>query len=412
MKDFFTLDDFDFNGKFVGIRIDLNSHLENGKVQENVRFKVYSKSVRELLEKNAKVIVLAHQGRKGKEDFICLERHSKIFEKYVGKEVKFVNDIVGEKAKKEIQNLENGDILLLDNVRFLEDETSKKSIEEYSNSSLVKFLSNFIDYYVLDAFSVAHRMHASIVGFALVKPMIAGRVFIEEIESTKKVMESLGLNTWIMGGAKIDDCIEVIDYVLNNKPESMEKVLTGGMLANLFLLAKGYEIGNKSKELLERKGYLALLPKAKELLEKFDKEIVLPIDVAIEFVGKRIETEVYKIPDNGFVLDIGEKTIEHYSEIIKESRNVIFKGPLGMYEKTGFEIGTKRIFEEILKSNVYSLIGGGDTSLALERLGFKREQFSHVSIGGGALIKFLSGKELPGIKALKLSFQKFKNLLV
>ena len=297
---------------------------------------------------------------------------------------------------------------MLDNVRFLEDEAVNKSMEDHANSSLVKFLSPLIDYYVLDAFSVAHRSHSSIVGFALVKPMIAGRVMEKEIEEIRKAMNPLGINAWIMGGAKVDDCISVLKHMFETKPESIEKVLTGGLLANLFLFAKGFEIGSGSLEVLEKKGYLELLDDARSLVENYEKEIVLPSDVAFEVEGKRKEENVENIPSNACILDIGSKTIDDYKSYIDEFRSIIVKGPLGKFEQKGFEIATKEILEKVADSDATTLIGGGDTSVAIEKLKIEKNKFSYVSVGGGALITFLSGKPMPGIEALKRSAQKFK----
>ncbi len=409
MKEFFSLDDFDLNNKTVAVRIDLNSDLnEKGEVELNQRFFAHSQTIKELVEKNAKIILIAHQSRKGEKDFISLEQHAKLFSQVLKQEVKFVNEIISEKAKEEILKLKPGGILLLDNVRFLDDETEKKSPEEHANSSLVKFLSPLIDYYVLDAFSVAHRSHSSIVGFALVKPMIAGRVLEKELNEIKKVMNPLGINAWIIGGAKVDDCISVLKYMFEKNPESIEKVLTGGLLANLLLFSKGFEIGSGSLKILEKKGYLQLLEDARFLVENYEKEIVLPQDLAFEVNEERKEENVENLPSNACILDIGSKTIDTYKEYIKDFRSIIVKGPLGKFEKKGFELGTKEILERVADSDATTLIGGGDTSVALEKLKIEKNKFSYVSVGGGALITFLSGKKMPGIEALKLSAQKFK----
>ncbi len=409
IMEFFTLDDFELKGKAVGVRVDLNSDLnEKGELEINERFYAHSKTIKELVENGCKVILIAHQSRKGEKDFISLDQHSKLLSKVLGFEIKFVKDVIGEEAKNEILKLKGGEVLLLDNVRFLDDEDVEKSFEEHANSSLVKFLSPLIDYYILDAFSVSHRSHSSIVGFSLVKPMIAGRVMEEEIEKVKKAIEPLGINAWIMGGAKIDDCISVLKHMFEKKPESIERVLTGGMLANLFLFAKGFEIGSGSLEILEKKGYLALLEDAKNLIENYGKEIVLPEDVAFEKDGKREEENVENIPSDITILDIGSKTIATYKSYIQEFRSIIVKGPLGKFEKEGFEIGTKEILEKIADSDAITLIGGGDTSVAIEKLGIDKRKFSHISVGGGALITYLSGKAMSGIEALEKSAEKFK----
>ena len=406
MKEFFVIDDFNLKNKTVAIRVDLNSDLINGKIEKNERFEAHAKGIRELIEIGAKTIIIAHQSRKGEPDFVSLDQHAKILSEEVGYEIKFVNDVIGERSKKEIENLNFGEALLLDNVRFLDDEDIEKSIEEHENSKLVKFLKNYIDYYILDAFSVSHRSHSSIIGFARVKPMIAGRAMEREIESTKEALKPLGINVWLIGGAKIDDVIPILEYMFSNKPESIEKVLCGGLLANLFLLAKGYEIGKRTKEILEKKGLLKLLDKAKELLKNYYKEIELPIDVAIEENGKRKEVEIEKIPKDAIILDIGSQTIEKYKEILRNARSVIIKGPMGMFENEGFEKGTKELLEFISKSDIYSLVGGGDTSVAIKKFGIRN--FNHVSVGGGALLTFLSGKKMPGIEALKISYNIFK----
>jgi phosphoglycerate kinase len=407
MKEFFTLDDFNLKDKTVAVRIDLNSDLsKEGKIEINERFYAHSETIRELLKKNARVVLIAHQSRKGEPDFLPLREHAKLLSKVLAKEVKFVDDVIGEKAKESIAKLKSGDVLLLDNVRFLEDEDVEKDAKEHANSSLVKFLSPLIDYYVLDAFSVAHRAHASIVGFTFVKPVIAGRVIEKEINAIQKAIAPLGINAWIMGGAKIDDCISVLKYMFERKPESLEKVLTGGMLANLFLLAKGYEIGSGSLLTLEKKGYMSLLKDAKDLLEKYEKEIVLPVDVAFDSNGRK-EENIENVPSDATILDIGSKTIAIYKEMIDEFRSIVVKGPLGKFEEKEFALGTKEILEKVADSSAVSLIGGGDTSVAIEKLGIEKKKFSYVSVGGGALISYLAGKRMPGLEALKESYKKF-----
>ncbi len=407
MKEFFTLDDFDLEDKTVAVRVDLNSDLsKEGKIEINERFYAHSETLKELLEKNAKVILIAHQSRKGEPDFLPLKEHAKLLSEVLGKEVKFIDDVVGEKAKEAIAKLKPSETLLLDNVRFLEDEDVEKSMEEHANSSLVKFLSPLIDYYILDAFSVSHRAHASIVGFTFVKPVVAGRVMEKEVSAIQKVVAPLGINAWIMGGAKVDDCISVLKHMLEKKPESLEKVLTGGMLANLFLLAKGYEIGSGTLLALEKKGYTSLLTDAKTLLEKYGKEIVLPVDVAFDSNGRK-EENIENIPADATILDVGSKTVIIYKEMIDQFRSIVVKGPLGKFEERDFAFATKEILEKVADSNAVTLIGGGDTSVAIEKLGIDKKKFSYVSVGGGALISFLAGKKMPGLEALKESYKKF-----
>jgi len=186
--EYFTLDDFDLNGKTVIIRVDINTYYDasSKKLSDSPRIKAHAKTIKELQEKKAKVVVLAHQGRKGDDDFISLEKHAELLNKYLEKPIEFVDDIVGEKAKKKIRELKEGEGILLDNVRFLEDETKEKSIEEHANSTIVKELAPLANYFVLDGFSVAHRSHASVVGFSTVLPSIAGRVMERELKANKQ----------------------------------------------------------------------------------------------------------------------------------------------------------------------------------------------------------------------------------
>jgi len=410
MKEFFTLEDFNLENKTVLLRADLNSpyNKEKKEIEDCERIREHAKTILFLVERGAKVAVLAHQGRKGDEDFTNLKKHAELLTKYSGKEVKFVDDVIGEKAVEEIKNLKEGEVILLDNVRLLDEETEEKSMEEHSKSKLVQTLAPLADIFVQDAFSASHRAHASIVGFPFVLPTAAGKVMERELESISKAMESLGINVFILGGAKPDDCLNIMKHLFEKKPECIEKVLTCGTVGEIFLAAKGYNLGSETLKLFSQKGFNQLIPLARELLEKYEMEIEIPSDVAFEKNGKRVEVNVKQLPTNSLILDIGGETIRRYVEIIRNARTVVVKGPAGVYEMKGFEVGTKELLEAVADSKAFSLIGGGDTSLAIEKLGIEKEKFSYISLGGGALITFLSGKPMPGIEALKFSYQKFK----
>ncbi|MGC9059180.1 MAG: phosphoglycerate kinase [Candidatus Aenigmatarchaeota archaeon] len=427
--EYFTLDCFDFKGKTVLVRVDINSYYDapSKKLFDSPRIKAHAYTIKELQDKKAKVVVLAHQGRKGDEDFISLEKHAELLNKYLERPLTFVNDIIGEKAKNAIKNLKEGEAILLDNVRFLEDETKEKSIEEHANSLIVKNLAPLADYFVLDGFSVAHRSHASVVGFSTVLPSIAGRVMEKELKSISKAFFSfddkfriignllyhdlprfqLKWDAFILAGAKVDDCLKVMERILSEKNLEMKKVLLAGLTANLFLHAKGIDINEDNRKVLKDLNYLSLEERAKKLLEKNKDQIVLPEDVAIEENGERKEYDVEKIPNKGLILDVGRKTIDKFKEILKDSKYIIVKGPLGMYEKQPFSLASREILQFISNLKCFTLIGGGDTSSALQVFGIPEEKFSYVSLAGGALIDYLSGKELPGIKALEISYRKF-----
>jgi phosphoglycerate kinase len=259
---------------------------------------------------------------------------------------------------------------------------------------------------VNDAFSVAHRSHASIVGFTVTMPSYAGKVMVEEIENLQSLLTTMKISkhdTFVIGGAKPEDPLDVIDYMLNEG--TLEKVLVGGVVGELFLMAKGSNLGLTEK-MLKNRGYLEFLPQTQELLEKFEDKIETPIDVAIDVSGKRAEMSVEDLPTDHLIFDIGNKTIEKFCEIIKNSIIIGFKGPLGKYEEEGFGVATKKLLEVTADSKAISLIGGGHTLGALDKFKIDREKFTHISIAGGALIKFLSGKTMPAIEALNEAAKK------
>ncbi|MEM7825320.1 MAG: phosphoglycerate kinase [Candidatus Aenigmatarchaeota archaeon] len=407
---FLTLDEAKVAKKTVLLRVDINVpyDLEKKEIQDSERIREHAKTIKELADKNARVVIIAHQGRKGEPDFIHLDQHAKLLSKYVGKEVQFVDDVIGEKAIKKIKALKPGEILLLDNVRFLEEETEEKSSKEHAKSKLIKKLAKVVDVFVNDAFSASHRSHASIVGFTEVLPSYAGRIMEKELKSEERALDPLGINVFVLGGAKPDDCLNIIDHMFKNMPGSIEKVLTCGTVGEIFLAAKGYDLGKETKEFFAKKGFDKLIDQAKELLKKYELEIEFPVDVAFEENGNRKEIPVEKLPTENLLQDIGTETAKKYGEIIKKARSVVVKGPAGVYEKQGFEVGTKLILEAIANSKAFSLIGGGDTLVAIEKLGLDKSKFSYISLGGGALITSLSGKGMPGVEALIRSAKKIK----
>ena len=403
MEEYFRLEDFNLKDKTITVRADLNLpyNPETEELSENPRLYKHVETIKKLQEFRAKIVVLAHQGRKGKSDFISLEKHAELLKKYLGN-VKFIK--FGESFDY-IEKIREGEVVLLDNVRFYEDETADKSIEEHANSELVKKLSPLIDYFILDAFSVAHRCHASVVGFATLKPSLPGPVFETEQTELKKFLKEVETsknNIFILGGAKLEEPLEIIDNFLDKEV----KILTTGVLSLLFLISRGYKLGEATENFLKEKGYLNFLTKIEKL--KNNEKIITPPDVAVERDGNRIEISAENLPTKERILDIGPKTIEFYREIIKNSTNVFMKGPAGIYERKNFEYGTKKLFE-ILK-NFNSVLAGGNTMDALIKLKIPFDRFNYVSLGGGAAIKYLTGKELPGIKALKQSFEKFKSI--
>ena len=407
MPKFLTLDDVDVEGKTVLVRVDFNSPVdpETKKLLDDTRIRAHGETtIKELSEKGAKVVILAHQGRPGDPDFIPLKQHAERLREILGKPVKYVDDLFGEKAKEAIKKLENGEILVLENTRAYSEERKSKSPEEHAKSEFIKELSPLADLFVNDAFSAAHRSHASVVGFTAVLPSVAGRIMERELKALARVLESPEKPcVFILGGAKADDSLKISQYVLNNG--IADYILTGGITGHLFLVATGVDLGKPNMELLEKQKVLDLVPGIKDLMAKHTGKIKVPVDVAVEVEGKRKEISVSDLPTEYPIFDIGTKTINEYSQIIKDAKSIVISGPPGVYEKEEFIKGTKEIFEAVARSEAFSLLGGGHTIAAVQELGLS-DKMSYISTAGGALIEFLMGSKLPAVAALEAAAEK------
>jgi len=397
-----TLDDFEFRGKTVLVRVDFNSPVdpETKKILDDTRIRMHGETtIKELAEKGARVVILAHQGRMGSPDFIPLKQHAEILGRVLGKPVKYVPDVFGEQAQKAIKELRDGEILVLENVRTYPDETKKASPEEHAKTEFVRSLSPLADVFVNDAFAAAHRAHVSMVGFTAVLPSCAGRIMERELNALSKVLESPEKPcVYILGGAKADDSLQISKYVLENK--IADHVLTGGITGHLFLVARDFNLGKPNMELLEKEDLMGLVPGIKDLMRTYPGKIETPVDVAVEVDGKRKEVPVDQLPTDYPIYDIGTKTIENYCEIVKKAKSIVISGPPGVFEKEEFAKGTKELFEAAAYSEAFSLVGGGHTVAAVKKFGLS-EKVSYVSTAGGALIEFLMGKELPAVVALQ-----------
>ncbi len=395
-----TLDNVDVKGKTVFCRVDLNSPVDEKTKQVSLgeRIPAHAKTVAELADKGAKVVVLAHQGRKGDYDFISLAPHAKMLENEVGKPVKFVDDVCGEKAQQAIKALQPGEILLLENVRFMDDETKFKTADEYANSTIVKNLAPLCDIFVLDAFSASHRAQASIVGFQM-KPCVAGRVMQREIESVDKVKNPKKPCIFVLGGAKPSDSLPIMEHWLMQG--KVDKVLTGGALGSLFVLASGKELGNVTLDFLKKQGAVEMLPKAKDMLAKYKDRIDFPTDVALDDGGRRRELPVSSLPSPFPIEDIGEQTAQRYAKAILVAKTVVINGPMGIYEKDEFGRGTHLVLKAAEKSSAFSLVGGGHTLSAIDKFKIDKSKLGYISLAGKALIAYLSGEKLAGVEMLQ-----------
>jgi phosphoglycerate kinase len=402
MAKYLTLDDVKLKDKVVLVRVDFNSPVdpETKRVLDDTRIRAHGETtIKELAGKGAKVVVLAHQGRKGDPDFIPLKQHAEMLGKVLGKPVKYIDDVFGEKAQKAIKELKSGEILVLDNVRNFAGETKEGTPEDHAKTEFVKALAPLADLFVNDAFAAAHRAHVSMVGFTAVLPSVAGRIMERELKSLSKVLENPEKPcVYVLGGAKADDSLEISKYVLDNK--IADYVLTGGVVGQVFLAAKGIDLGEPNMKFLKEKDLTGLLPGIKELMQKYPEKIKTPKDLAAEVNGKRKEISVDDLPVNHSTFDIGLKTVEEYSKLIRNAKSIVVSGPMGVYERKEFAFGTMKIFEEIAKSKAFSLAGGGHTIAALQEFKLSNK-ISYVSTAGGALIEFLMGKKLPGVTALE-----------
>ena len=406
MEEFNTLDDFNFENRTVLLRVDFNMPLDKKTLHilDATRMNLVIPTINELIKKKAKIVILTHQGRKDSWDFISMEDHAKKFGTLINKKVKYIDDIFGNKAKKSIKELKYGEILFLDNVRKIPYETLKKTAFEHSKSEFIQDLYPLADFFVNDAFAAAHRSQCSLIGFTEVLPSCAGRLLEKEIRQLNKIIKKPNKPImFLFGGAKFSDAISTIDHLLNKK--IADKILLTGLPANAFLKAIGYNMGKKTENILMIEDISNQLKTIKDIFQKYEKKIYLPIDFAISSNEKRFEISLDELPNDHDLFDIGEKTIIKYKKILKNAKTIFLSGPCGVFEKNIFQNGTKEIFNFIADSNAFSIAGGGHTVAAIEKLNLKNN-FSHISTGGGSLEKFITGDKLAVIEALK----KSKNL--
>ena len=396
-----TLDDL-ADGQRVLLRVDLNSPVEEGRVQDNRRFSRHAQTVRDLVESGHRVALLAHQGRPGRETFVRLEQHADILAEHVDQPIRYVPDTDGEDALAAIDTLEAGDVLMLENARMTDDELPEADPEVHADSEFVRTLAAEFDAYVGDGYSVAHREHASIVGFPLVMDAYAGRVMVSEYEANSSIAsrEFDGEVTMVAGGKKATDVIEVMTAL----EDKVDNFLLGGIAGELFLRAVGYEVGQDIGEMdLYDEQFERNREKIQHMIEAHPSELVYPTDLAYENAdGERTEVTVADVKNKDHdYLDVGADTTSRYADIAANSAAVFVKGALGVFEDERFSHGTSNVLEAIAARDCFSVVGGGDTSRAIEMYGMRENDFSHVSIAGGAYIRALTGKPLPGVEVLK-----------
>lgn len=407
MREFYTLSDFNFKDKKVLLRVDINCPLETDelKILNDSRIRRVVPTVRELVGKQAKLVIIAHQGRKGQWDFIPLEQHADRLSKNLNHPVKYVDDVLGEKAKAAIGSLEPGEVLLLGNVREIDSESVEADMNDHANSDIVNALAPMFDYFVCDAFGAAHRSQSSLVGFQSRLPSASGRLMMKELFALSAIFdEPRRPSVFILGGAKFGDISSMVDYVLTAK--TADTVILTGLAGNAFLYARGVDIGEASLKILENELTEENLGLAKEVLNLHGPNILLPVDVAVNRDGKRVSVNVGDMPTDEPALDIGDDSAEKFRKVIESSKTSFMSGPAGMIEEEDFAVGTHVLMKAMIDSKGQSVIGGGHTGAAAERFNLS-DSFAYTSTGGGALESFLMGRPLPVVEALKHSKEKF-----
>lgn len=397
-----TIDDFDLKGKTVFLRVDMNCPIdpETMNISGTKRIEEVIETIHSL--KDAKIVIASHQGRVGNRDFIGMKGHVKVLEKLLERKIKYVEDVIGIAAQNEIKNLQEGDILLLDNLRLCAEENYEFNPDNAESTIMVKRLSELFDFCILDSFPSAHRSHPSIVGFAHAIPSCAGRIVEREVRNLDEIMTvAKAPHVIILGGSKVIDRLEAIRMLIENG--RADHVLLTGLIGNVFLRAQA-----RIKAPLGIKREEEVVAKAHSLIGEFPDVFSTPVDIAVERNGKRSEMDVRELHKDEQIYDLGPKTIEHYSKIISGAGTVFISGPAGFFEKENFSYGTKALLESVASSMATTIVSGGHLTSALKKYGLA-DKINHISTAGGALVLYLTGKKLPMIQALEDAAAKFRS---
>ena len=403
-----TLDEMDVAGKTVLCRVDINQPVDRatGTLKSTARIEACVPTVRELSDRGAKLVLLAHQGGDIEyQNFYTTQPHAKVLTGLLEREVRFVDDVCGPAARAAVAALAPGEILLLDNVRFCAEEQTlfeqklKLTHAQQAETQVVKKLAPLADLYVCDAFAAAHRDQPSLCGFEQVLPSAMGRLFEKEYCVISALMDSPEKPcVFVLGGAKVADAFLMMETVL--KSGAADTVLAGGVVANILLAAKGERVGQGSLDYIEKTGYSEFIGRSKPLLAAYADRILLPDGLAYLKDGVRREANVGALPEDASALDIGEKSALRFAEIIRQARTVFVNGPMGVFEKPETELGTRTVWDALADTEAYTVVGGGDSVTATRK--YRAEsKIGYVCTGGGALIRFLTGEELPVVKALR-----------
>ena len=409
-RDYRTLDDFDYRGKTVLLRVDINSPIDpkTKKITNENRIIQSLPTIKEIISKGARLVIIAHQGDTlDYQNLISLKEHALKLSQRLGREVQFIDDVAGPAAREKIRNLKEGEILLLDNLRYLTEEVStfedavKLTPQEMTHTYLVRNLAPLVDYYVNDAFAAAHRNAPSMVAFQELLPSAAGILYDKEVTALTMVLENPRRPcVFLLGGAKISDAFSMMKKVLAEG--SADFVLTAGITGQVMHLALGKRLGSPSEKFITDRGLDKFVAPAREYLRDYPQKIGIPVDFGIDDGGQRREVSAAELPVEGLIIDIGPKTVTEYAKILGQAGTIFVNGPAGVYEQEIGAYGTRELWRIIGDASGDSVIGGGDTVASAARLG-DLTKIKHVCTGGGALIRFLSGVRLPLVEAMKKS---------
>ena len=405
---FRSMYDCEVTGRRVLIRVDINSPLDpqTKQIVNRNRLEKTVPTLAWLHKEGAQTAIIAHQGDTDDyQNLIPLQEHAEILSDLLGTPVRYIDDVCGPMAQSAVEALDNGELVLLGNLRYLSEEMSsfEKVVplepEQMQQTWLVRSLSPLFDLYINEAFSAAHRKSPSMVAFQEVLPSAAGPLFFNELQALTQVMKSpVPPSVFVLGGARIGDAFGMMQAVLENG--TADRILTCGVTGEVFLMASGIELGEQVTGFLKSKSLDGYVAEAKTYLERYPGKIWIPIDLAYAAQGQRKEVEIAPVMESEMYLDIGAMTTALYQKEIKKAGTVFVNGPAGMYEDSLFEAGTKGLWQTIAGSSAYTVVGGGDSVSAAAKY-TKPEDWSYICTAGGAMVRFLSGKKLALVHAME-----------
>jgi phosphoglycerate kinase len=402
-----SIDEGEFSGKRVLLRVDINAPIDRdtGRIVNDNRIQKSIPTINDLLAKGARLAIIAHQGdTTDYGSLIGLREHAERLADALGRPVQFIEDVAGPAAVEKILALKDGEALLLDNIRYLTEEVStfedsvKQEPADMASCYLLRRLAPVFDCYVNDAFAAAHRNSPSMVGFQELLPSYAGRLLMQELSALQAITENPARPCiYMLGGSRAGDAFGMIHKVLDDG--SADKLLLSGLIGEIFMMADGVDIGEKTRQFILAKGFEAYVGQAKQCLAQHRDKIAYPRDVAVELDGARQNVDAAALSDDMMISDIGDQTIEEFSAMIANAKTILVNGPPGIYESEMFDKGTRSLWTAVADANGFTVVGGGDSVTSFARF-VDTSKLDYVSTAGGALIRYLSGVELPLLRAM------------